>query len=103
MSTAQTVATESSVTRTHRDRALAALRYQPYDRLPLVHFGFWADGRSTLMKWVEQGHLSEAEVKGWGDGNAVDHAIAGKLGFDFNWQNMFHPHTWLRPSSNKKC
>ena len=25
----------------NRERTLAVLRYQPYDRLPIVHFGFW--------------------------------------------------------------
>ena len=30
------------------------LNYQTYDRLPIVHFGFWEE---TLEKWVAEGHL----------------------------------------------
>ena len=32
---------------TNRQRALAVLNYQSYDRLPIVHFGFW---RETLQQ-----------------------------------------------------
>ena len=69
---------------THRERALAVLRYQPYDRLPLVHFGYWGE---TLHNWVAQGHLKQEDIDGCGDGNAVDDALAAKIGFDFNWNH----------------
>ncbi len=80
---------------TNRERALAILRYQPYDRLPLVHFGYWGE---TLEKWRDEGHLTTDEITGYGDGNAVDAALAAKLGFDFNWQCMVYPNTGLRPA-----
>ncbi|MDR1463739.1 MAG: hypothetical protein LBJ11_00355 [Oscillospiraceae bacterium] len=79
---------------TNRDRALAVLRYQPYDHLPLVHFGFWNE---TLDKWAEEGHITEEEARRWGDGNAFDRSIAGKLGFDFNWSAGTGLHVGLRP------
>jgi uroporphyrinogen decarboxylase len=73
---------------------MAILHYQDYDRLPIVHFGFWEE---TLAKWAEEGHLTLAEARAWGDGNPADAVIGEKLGFDFNWYNCFHPHTRLLP------
>ncbi len=43
----------------NRARTLAALNYQPYDRLPLLHFGFW---RETLYQWAAEGHLMIPQV-----------------------------------------
>jgi len=80
---------------THRERALAVLRYRPYDRLPLVHFGFWAG--ETPQKWAAEGHISQALAEAWGDGNAADVELGDLLGFDFNWQSMFGGHAGLRP------
>ena len=71
-----------TMTMTHRERLLAVLNYQPYDRLPVVHFGYWG---ATLEKWAAEGHLTETEAAGWQDGNAVDVALSRKLGFDFNY------------------
>jgi hypothetical protein len=81
------------------ERTLAVLRYQPYDRLPIVHFGYWGE---TLQKWVEEGHLTADEVKGSGDGNEVERALSAKLGFDFNWQNMFYANAGLNPGFEGK-
>lgn len=78
---------------------MAVLHYEPYDRLPVVHFGYWQD---TLMKWAREGHITEEEARSWGDGNAADDAVSAKLGFDFNWYNCFHPHTNLRPPIEHK-
>ncbi len=36
---------------TNRERAKAVLRYQEYDRLPVVHFGYWGE---TLQKWAAE-------------------------------------------------
>ena len=84
---------------TNRERALAVLRYEPYDRLPVVHFGYWGE---TLQKWVAEGYLTEAELQGYGEGNDVDNALAAKIGFDFNWQNVSGSDTWLRPGLEGK-
>jgi hypothetical protein len=70
----------------NRQRALAILNYQNYDRMPVVHFGFWD---KTLIKWAKQGHITPEQAQGWGDGNQYDAEIGAKLGFDINWS-----HTW---------
>jgi uroporphyrinogen decarboxylase len=84
---------------TNRERALAILRYQDYDRLPVVHFGYWGE---TLQKWMEEGHLSKEEIDGVWDGSPKEIALSAKLGFDFNWQNMFGGAMWLRPVLESK-
>lgn len=78
-----------------RARILAALNYEPVDRLPLLHFGFW---RETLERWAAEGHVTTEEARGWGDGNPVDAIISRKLGFDTNYYACFHPNAWLRPA-----
>lgn len=78
-----------------RQNALAILDYRPYERLPLVHFGFWNE---TLEKWAAEGHVTAEEARGWGDGNACEASIAAKLGFDFNWFSCFHWESSLRPA-----
>jgi len=83
----------------HRERTLAVLRYQRYDRLPIVHFGFWGE---TLQKWLDEGHLTADEVKGSGDGNDVENRMVAKLGFDFNWQSMFDTNGGLDPAFETK-
>ncbi len=83
----------------NRERISAVLRYQPYDRLPIVHFGFWGE---TLQKWVDEGHLTADEVKGSGDGNDVENRLVAKMGFDFNWQSMFYTHSGLNPAFETK-
>jgi hypothetical protein len=77
---------------TDRERALAVLRYQPYDRLPVVHFGFWSE---TLEKWHREGHLEEADLAAYHDGSPSERSIERKLGFDFNWFVTWSPrHTY---------
>lgn len=79
---------------TDRERVLAVLRYQSWDRLPVVHFGFLAD---TLWKWEREGHLTAEEVRAYADGNPGDCALSAKLGFDFNYHTLFSPHAGLLP------
>lgn len=71
---------------TNRERALAILNYEKYDRMPAVHFGYWEE---TLAKWYKEGHITKEEAMYWGDGNQYDTSIAEKLGFDFNWFRVF--------------
>lgn len=79
----------------NRERALAILNYQPYDRVPIVHFGFWHE---TLQKWAAEGHITQEEADNWGDGNLYDQRIGDKLGFDFNWYTAFHWNSSLNPA-----
>lgn len=79
----------------HRERALAVLNYQPYDRLPIVHFGFWHE---LLEKWEQEGHITSEEREGWRDGNEIDLDLGRRLGFDFNWYTTFAANTNLFPA-----
>ncbi len=78
----------------HRQRTLAVLNYERYDRLPIVHFGFW---EQTLTRWAHQGHISHAPPETRKDGMPGEHAVAKKLGFDFNWNTRFSPKLRLYP------
>ena len=84
---------------TNRERALAVLRYESYDRLPIVHFGYW---RETLQKWAGEGHISEALARAVGDGNPADYELNEMLGWDFNWQCMFSPDSLVVPRFESK-
>ena len=81
---------------THRQRLLAVLRGEPYDRLPVVHFGFL---EATLRLWRDQGHLTDDEYHAAlaGDGSAGEAVVASRLGFDHNYHTIFAPHGGLRP------
>jgi len=83
----------------NRERMLAVLNYQAYDRLPLVHFGYWNE---LLDKWAVEGHLTTDEAKAYRDGNQVDIALSIRLGFDFNWSQTFGWQTRLFPPIEKK-
>jgi len=83
----------------NRERTLAILNYASYDRLPLVHFGYWDE---TLDKWAAEGHITVEEARNWKDGNPIDAAIAEKLGFDFNWSHCFSPVTDLLPAIEER-
>ena len=72
---------------TNRERALAALNYEPYDHLPVVHFGFW---RETREKWAGEGHITQEEARS-------DGTTARRLGFDFEWGACAGTGTGLRP------
>ena len=84
---------------TNRERALAVLHYRSYDRMPLVHFGFWGE---TLQRWCNEGHVTAAEIAGVGDNSPAEHTLETKLGFDFNWQTMFYSNTGLRPGFTER-
>jgi hypothetical protein len=84
---------------TNRERAIRILNYESYDYVPVVHFGYW---RETLEKWAREGHITEEEASGWGDGNPYDAQLGKKLGFDFNWYSCFSPNTQLRPGFEGK-
>ena len=75
------------------------MNYQPYDRLPVVHFGYWAE---TLEKWAAEGHITRSQAAGWHDGNAIDRAIGAQLGFDFGWGSAFGPNLGLHPPFRRR-
>ncbi len=72
----------------NRQRAMAILNYEDFDRLPLVHFAFWDE---TVLKWVREGHLTPAQGR--------DYNLVGRmLGFDFDWfENVAMPVHGMNP------
>ena len=84
---------------TTRENILAVLRYQAYDRFPVLHFGYWSE---LLQKWADEGHITREEANGWGDGNPVDAALNAKLGFDANYYTVASPDTDIRPTFESK-
>ncbi|MCG2660713.1 MAG: hypothetical protein L6437_10775, partial [Kiritimatiellae bacterium] len=58
---------------TLRENYLAALSYKPYDRLPVVGYGYWPQ---TVEKWRREGYLTAEETKD-------DVKLVLKQGFDF--------------------
>ncbi|OHB42494.1 MAG: hypothetical protein A2Y13_07175 [Planctomycetes bacterium GWC2_45_44] len=84
---------------TNRECVKAVLNYNSYDRLPMVHFGFWNE---TLEKWYVEGHISKEQASRWADATPVDKEIGGKLGFDFNWLTCFLPANKLSPVFEEK-
>ena len=83
----------------NRQRTLAILNYQPYDRLPIAHFGFWDE---TLEKWAHEGHITRELAAAWGDGNPADVAVTAQLGFDYNYYSCFHTATGMMPAFERK-
>ena len=62
-----------------RERVLHILRYEPYDWMPVAHFGFWNE---LYDKWEAEGRIPcDAERKELGRGNG-ERMVAEKLGFD---------------------
>lgn len=70
----------------NRQRLKAILNYENYDRMPVVHFGYWEE---TLKKWCAEGHLKPQEITDVQDGSPNDVAISSRLGFDFNYYTTF--------------
>lgn len=82
---------------TNRENVLAILNYQPYERMPIVSFGYWDE---TVDKWAEEGHITKEQAesyKRYGDNSKGDQEIMAKLGFDFNWNSCIASNVLLRP------
>ena len=62
-----------------RSRVLRIMRYEAYDWMPVVHFGFWDE---LYEKWEAEGRIPcDAERKELGRGSG-ERMVAEKLGFD---------------------
>lgn len=82
----------------HRENTVAILHYQPYEKMPIVSFGYWAE---TVIKWAEEGHITMEEAQDYiknGDNSDGDRSIMKKLGFDFNWNSCFGANVLLYPA-----
>ncbi len=84
---------------TLRENSLAILRYENYEKLPIVNFGYWGE---TLQKWVQEGHLTQDEIQNAWDGSENDRRIGRKLGFDFNWNSCFGGSCGIQPGFEQK-
>ncbi|MBO5253979.1 MAG: hypothetical protein J6C51_08555 [Clostridia bacterium] len=85
-----------------RENTLAILRYQPYEKLPVVSFGYWNE---TVQKWADEGHITQAEADDYiknGDNGEGDRSIMRRLGFDFNWNSCIGANVLLYPAFEKK-
>ncbi|HPP67269.1 MAG TPA: uroporphyrinogen decarboxylase family protein, partial [bacterium] len=84
---------------TNRQRVRNILHYNEYDRMPIVHFGFWTE---SLQLWASRGYIRKMVAENWGDGNSFDDEITKLLGFDFNWNCLFNPKLGLWPAFKNK-
>ena len=67
---------------TNRERAMGILHYEPVDRLPAVHFGYWSE---LLTEWADQGKIPRELAEGNYDGSAKERELDRLIGWDFNW------------------
>lgn len=80
-----------------RENTMAILNYKPYDKLPVVSFGYWGE---TVDKWADEGHIAKADAeayKNFGDNSSGDKNIMKKLGFDYNWNSCIGGNVLLNP------
>ncbi len=82
-----------------RQRILAVLNYQPYDRLPVVHFGFLGD---TLKRWEGEGHIDLQAMPPIGDASVGEDELSRRLGFDCNYHRVFAPDSRLDPPFERR-
>lgn len=75
------------------------MNYEPYDRLPLVHFGYW---EATLIKWAGEGHITLQEAQAYAYGNAIDVKMNELLGWDFTWNCSFAWNNRLDPELERR-
>lgn len=83
----------------NRERTLAILNYEEYDRMPVVHFGYWNE---TLEKWANEGHIRMELAKGWHDGSDADLELDKVFGWDFNWSRTVGGNNGLKPPFERK-
>lgn len=84
---------------TNRERAMNILHYRPVDRLPAVHFGYWAE---LLEEWADQGKISRELARGWYDGSPAEQELDRIIGWDFNWYHTVSGRTGLMPEFETK-
>lgn len=84
---------------TNRERAMNLLRFQPVDRMPAVHFGYWSE---LLVEWAEQGKIPAELAHGNYDGSAKERELDKLIGWDFNWYRTVGSANGLRPGFEYK-
>lgn len=76
------------------------MNYQPYDRLPVVHFGFWGE---TWKKWDRNGEMT-AECRELYHARRTAAELAKHLGFDCGYADntLLTPNIGLEPPFEPK-
>ena len=86
----------------YRENVNAILHYQPFEKMPIVSFGYWGE---TVQKWADEGHITREEADGYcryGDNSESDRSIMKRLGFDFNWNSCYGGNVGLYPAFERK-
>lgn len=86
----------------YRENVNAILHYQPFEKMPIVSFGYWGE---TVQKWADEGHITREEADGYcryGDNSEADRSIMKRLGFDFNWNSCYGGNVGLYPAFERK-
>ena len=85
---------------TNRERAMNILHDKAADRMPAVHFGYWAE---LLAEWADQGKISrELADAAWVDGSEAERELDRILGWDFNWYRTVSGNLGLHPCFETK-
>ncbi|MBP1588052.1 MAG: hypothetical protein ILO53_06610 [Clostridia bacterium] len=84
---------------TNRERALNILHFKSADRMPAVHFGYWAE---LLTEWAEQGKIDPELAVGNYDGSDKEAELDKILGWDFNWYRVVGTANHLAPGFETK-
>lgn len=85
----------------YRENVNAILHYQPFEKMPIVSFGYWGE---TVQKWADEGHITREEADGYcryGDNSEADRSIMKRLGFDFNWNSCYGGNVGLYPAFDR--
>lgn len=84
---------------TNRERAMNILHYQPVDRFPAVHFGYWDE---LLKEWAQQGKIPKELAVKYRDGSQIDKELDCLIGWDFNWCCVEGPENGLFPKFQRE-
>lgn len=79
---------------TNRERVKNIFHYGKVDRMPAVHFGYWAE---LLEEWAEQGKIPKDLLDGNYDGSEKEKELDKIIGWDFNWYTTVSSNTGLCP------
>lgn len=75
------------------------LHYQPADRFPAVHFGYWSE---LLEEWAGQGKIPKELAVDNYDGSEKDRELDKLIGWDFNWSRTTGSRNGLFPAFEYK-
>lgn len=84
---------------TNRERAMNILHFQPADRFPAVHFGYWDE---LLKEWAAQGKIPKALAENNYDGSEAERELDRLIGWDFNWYRTVGSRNGLLPGFEER-